>query len=82
MLKSSPPWANGITPTFLWVIGSTDWAQAMMEEIFQDVLDEVELYIDGIGLFHTKWKDHLAMIDLVLTCLEENSFTVIPLNGE
>jgi hypothetical protein len=54
----------------------------MMEEIFQDVLDEVKLYIYGIGLFHTKWKDHLAMIDLVLTRLEENGFTVNPLNGE
>jgi hypothetical protein len=52
-------------------LGSTNWAQATMEEIFQDVLDEVELYIDDIGLFHSDWSKHIAMIDLVLTCLEE-----------
>jgi hypothetical protein len=63
-------------------IGSTDWAQVTMEEIFQDVLDEVELYIDDIRLFHTKWKDHITMVDLVLTRLEENGFTVNPLKCE
>jgi hypothetical protein len=47
-------------------IGSTDWAQATMEEIFEEVLNEVELYIDDIGLFHTNWNKHVAMIDLVL----------------
>jgi hypothetical protein len=61
------------------LIGSTDWALATMEEIFKDVLDDVKLYINNIGLLHTKWKDHLAMIDLVLTPLKENSFTVNPL---
>jgi hypothetical protein len=35
-------------------IRSTDWAQAMMEEIFKDVLDDVELYIGNKGFFHTE----------------------------
>jgi hypothetical protein len=39
------------------LIGSTDWALATMEEIFKDVLDDVKLYINNIGLLHTKWKD-------------------------
>jgi putative transposon-encoded protein len=34
-------------------IGSTDWAQAVMEEIFQDVIQDVECYIDDIGIFDT-----------------------------
>jgi hypothetical protein len=63
-------------------IGSTNWAQAMMEESYKDVLDEVELYIDGIRLFHTDWSKHAAMIELVLTHLEENCFTVNPLKCE
>jgi hypothetical protein len=63
-------------------LGSTDWAQATMEEIFQDVLDDVELYINDIGIFDTDWSKHIAMIDLVLTRLEENGFTVNPLKCE
>jgi hypothetical protein len=63
-------------------LGSTDWAQATMEEIFQDVIQDVECYINDIGIFDTDWDSHIKMIDLVLARLEENGFTVNPLKCE
>jgi hypothetical protein len=79
-----------VTPMSKWrrkhvpmgFIGSTDWVQATMEEIYKYVFDKAELFIGNIGLFHTDRDKHLAMIDLVLTCLKENSFTVNPLKCE
>jgi hypothetical protein len=57
---------------------SPSWAQAVLEEIFDDVLQEIECFIDDIGIFDTDWTRHLTMIDLVLTQLEEHGFTVNP----
>jgi hypothetical protein len=54
-------------------LGSTNWAQATMEDVFQDVIQDVELYIDDIGIFDTDWDNHIKTINLVLTRLEENS---------
>jgi hypothetical protein len=91
MLDEESSWyAIIVTPMGKWrrirvpmgFLGSTDWAQATMEEIYQDVLNDVELYIDDIGIFDTDWSKHIAMIDLVLTCLEENGFTINPLKCE
>jgi hypothetical protein len=48
-------------------IASTDWAQSTVEEIFQDVIQDVECYINDIGIFDTNWDAHIKMIDLALT---------------
>jgi hypothetical protein len=54
------------------------WAQATLEEIFDDVIREIECFIDDIGIFDNDWDKHLFMINLVLTRLEEHGFTVNP----
>jgi len=63
---------------------SPDWAQVVLEEIFKDLLqDGVECYIDDVGLFTNAseehpWVHHLQHLPEVLSCLEENGFTINP----
>jgi hypothetical protein len=57
---------------------SPSWAQAVLEEIFDDVIRNIECFIDDIGIFDDDWSKHIAMIDLVLGCLEDHGFTVNP----
>jgi hypothetical protein len=57
---------------------SPSWAQAVLEEIFDNVLREIECFIDDIGIFNNNWDRHLFMINLVLTQLEEHGSTVNP----
>ena len=57
---------------------SPSWAQAVLKEIFDDDIRNIECFIDDIGLFDGDWAKHIAMIDLVLGCLEEHGFTVNP----
>ena len=57
---------------------SPDWAQATMEEIFHDMLPEIECYLDDIAIFSDTWEHHISTINKVLTRLQENGFTVKP----
>jgi hypothetical protein len=52
-----------------------DFAQEVMENIVRDVA-EMEVYIDDIGIFSDSWKQHLAILHIVLQKLQENGFTV------
>jgi hypothetical protein len=63
-------------------IGRTNWVQAVMEEIFQDIIQDIKCYNDDIGIFDTDWDNHIKMIDLVLAHLKEHDFTIIPLKCE
>ncbi len=58
-----------------------DFAQEVMENIFRDVA-EVEIYIDGIGIFSDSWEQHLAVLCIVPQKLQENGFTVNSLKWE
>jgi hypothetical protein len=60
---------------------SPDYAQEVMENIFQDVKD-AEVYIDDIGAFYQSWDDHIALLRTILTKLQDNWFTVSPLKCE
>jgi hypothetical protein len=60
---------------------SPDYAQEVMENIFQDV-EDAEVYIDNIGAFSQSWDDHIALLHTILTKLQDNGFTVNPLKGE
>jgi hypothetical protein len=57
---------------------SPDYAQEVMENIFQDV-EDAEVYIDDIGAFSHSWDDHIALLCTILTKLQDNWFTVNPL---
>ncbi|KAG7367309.1 reverse transcriptase RNA-dependent DNA polymerase [Nitzschia inconspicua] len=57
---------------------SPDWAQATMEEVLQDVLSDIEIYIDDIAIFSKTWKDHIQLVSKVLRLLQDNGFTVKP----
>jgi Reverse transcriptase (RNA-dependent DNA polymerase) len=56
---------------------SSDIAQEVMENLFRD-LDNVEVYIDGIGCFSSSFANHICNFDIILLRLEQNGFTVNP----
>jgi Reverse transcriptase (RNA-dependent DNA polymerase) len=56
---------------------SSDIAQEVMENLFFD-LDDVEVYIDDIGCFSSSFSTHVYTLDIILTCLEQNGFTMNP----
>jgi Retroviral aspartyl protease./Reverse transcriptase (RNA-dependent DNA polymerase). len=60
---------------------STDIAQEIMEKVLQDI-DNVEIYLGDIGIFNDNWESHMKTIQLVLTKLEENGFSINPLKCE
>jgi len=60
---------------------SPDIAQEIMEDLFCQ-LDEVDVYIDDIGVFNNSWQAHLASLNKVLSILQDANFTVNPLKYE
>lgn len=59
---------------------SPDFAQEIMEEIFNDMLDDgVEVFIDDIGIFSDNYPTHIETVTEVLRRLQENGFVVNPL---
>ena len=56
---------------------SSDIAQDIMENLFLDI-DDIEIYIDDIGCFSSTSSSHIQTLDIILTRLEQNGFTVIP----
>jgi RNase H-like domain found in reverse transcriptase/Reverse transcriptase (RNA-dependent DNA polymerase) len=61
---------------------SPDIAQQIMEDVFRQQCDEVDVYIDDIGIFSNDWDLHLRSLDKVLSLLQDNHFTVNPLKCE
>jgi hypothetical protein len=60
---------------------SPDYAQEVVENIFEDV-EDAEVYIDDIGAFSQSWNDHIALLHTILTKLQDNGFRVNPLKCE
>ncbi len=56
----------------------SNFAQETMENMFCHI-DDVEVYIDDIGAFSPDWEQHLKLLCVILTKLQENGFTVNPL---
>jgi hypothetical protein len=60
---------------------SPDFAQEVMEDIFRD-MEDVEVYIDDIGIWAQSWQHHQKIVEEVLQLLENNGVTVNPLKCE
>jgi len=60
---------------------SPDVAQEIMESVLSDI-PEIEVCIDDVGIFTKTWEDHLRVLDVVLTRLQQNNFIVNPLKCE
>jgi Reverse transcriptase (RNA-dependent DNA polymerase) len=58
---------------------SPDIAQEVMEKVLRDISDNIEVYIDDIGIFSYNWRDHMRVLDLVCKRLESKGFSVNPL---
>jgi transposase InsO family protein len=57
---------------------SPDTAQQIMEDLFRDI-DEVDCYIDDVGVFNNSWNEHLQTLERVLQRLQDNNFVCNPL---
>ena len=60
---------------------SPDVAQEIMEDLFRD-MEEVDVYIDDVGIFSNTWEDHIRNLQRVLQLLQDRNFTVNPLKCE
>ena len=56
---------------------SSDIAQEVMKNLLRDI-NNVEIYIDDIGCFSSTFSSHIQTLDMILTRLEKNRFTVNP----
>ena len=59
-----------------------DIAQEVMERTLKNIADDLEIYIDDIGIFSKSWDDHLIVLDKVCKRLENKEFSVNPLKCE
>jgi len=60
---------------------SPDIAQEAMEDLLRSI-EDVDVYIDDVGVFSNSWDDHLKTLDKVLTTLQNENFTINPLKCE
>ena len=61
---------------------SPDIAQEFMENLLQDLLEEIVVYVDDILVTNHSWSSHLHLLNKVLACLEDVGFLVNPLKCE
>jgi Reverse transcriptase (RNA-dependent DNA polymerase) len=54
-----------------------DIAQEIMEDLFRN-FNEVDVYIDDIGVFYNDWETHCVLLTRILNVLEVNNFMVNP----
>ncbi len=64
------------------VCNSPDFAQEIMEDMFKDMKNDIDVFIDDIGIFDEDCDAHMEKVRKVLAHLQENGFTVNPLKCE
>jgi Reverse transcriptase (RNA-dependent DNA polymerase) len=60
---------------------SPNIAQEAMEDLRRQ-FEEVDVYIDDIGIFSNTWSNHITSLAKILALLEHNNFTINPLKCE
>jgi len=60
---------------------SPDFAQEVMENVLRDI-EEIDVYLDDVGVFNNDWESHVNTLDEVLRRLKDNGFTINPLKCE
>jgi Reverse transcriptase (RNA-dependent DNA polymerase)/RNase H-like domain found in reverse transcriptase len=60
---------------------SPDIAQEIMGSLLSN-LEDIEVYINDIGVFSNDWPQHLRILDVVLTRLQANGFIINPCKYE
>ena len=55
---------------------SPDIAQEVMEKVVKDICDDIEVYIDDIGIFSKDWTSHIDVLDKVCSRLQSKGFSV------
>jgi Reverse transcriptase (RNA-dependent DNA polymerase) len=58
-----------------------DILQEIMEDLFRN-FNEVDVYMDDIGVFSKDWNTHCVSISSILNVLKTNGFTVNPAKCE
>ena len=64
------------------VCNAPDLGQEIIEGVFHDMKDDLEVFIDDIGIFDDDFDSHIAKVEKVLLRLQEKGFTVNPLKCE
>ena len=59
-----------------------DIAQECMEQIFRDLQEDTEVYIDDIGCFSKDLESHIQLLHKACNRLAENGLIVNPLKCE
>ena len=54
---------------------SPDIATEQMHLVL-DSIEDIEFYMDDIGVFSNSWDEHLSLVAIVLTCLQNIGFTI------
>jgi hypothetical protein len=56
---------------------SPDIAQAVMENNLFGI-DVADMYVDDVGAFSSSWEHHVALLSIILHCLNDNRFIMNP----
>ena len=56
--------------------GAPGISQKTMEQVYSDLQEDAEIYIDDIGAFLPTWDHHITLLDNVCKKLQDNGFTV------
>ena len=60
---------------------SPDISTEIMHEVLNGI-EDIEFYMEDIGCSSNSWANHLILLDMVLSCLQDVGFTINPLKCE
>ncbi|KAG7338208.1 reverse transcriptase RNA-dependent DNA polymerase [Nitzschia inconspicua] len=71
--------ANFVASSYQWVSQTPQIGlKQPMEEVLQDVLSDIEIYIDDIAIFRKTWDGHIQFVSKSSRLLQNNGFPIKP----